>query len=102
MHVNAHVGPLGVDVGSLAAFGAKAIGHGIFDFERCKVEAGEWTVLRCNFNLESLLGGEPNFPSHGTGGVVQIFFAAVKGLRQLNQHTLRESAVQVQAHGIAP
>ena len=102
MHVNAHVGPLRVDVGAFTAFGAESIGHCIFDFERRKVEAGEWAVLRRNFNLESLLCGEPNFPSHGTGGVVQIFFAAVKGLRQLNQHTLCEAAVQVQAHGIAP
>ncbi|MEY3887865.1 MAG: hypothetical protein RL650_1957 [Pseudomonadota bacterium] len=102
MHIDAHIGPLGVDVRALATFGAEAIGHGIFDFERCKIEAGERTVLRCDFNLESLLGGKPNFPSDGAGSVVQIFFAAVKSLRQLNEHTLRQSAVQVQSQRIAP
>jgi hypothetical protein len=59
-------------------------------------------VLRCNFYFESLLGGEPNFPRHSKGGVVQIFFAPVKRLRELNKHALCESAVQVQAQGIAP
>ena len=93
MHVNAHVGPLGVHIGTFTPFVAKSVGHSIFDFESRKVKAGEWAVLRCNFNLESLLGGEPNFPRHSKGGVVQIFFIAVKSLRQLNEHTLCESAV---------
>jgi len=102
VHINSHVRPLRVDVGTFAAFVAKAVGHGVFDFEGCKIQAGERAVLRCDFNFEGLLGGEPNFPRHSKGSVVQIFFIAVKSLRQLNEHTLRESAVQVEAQCIAP
>ena len=80
VHINSHVRPLRVDVGTFAAFVAKAVGHGVFDFEGCKIQAGERAVLRCDFNFEGLLGGEPNFPRHSKGSVVQIFFTSIKSL----------------------
>jgi len=34
--------------------------------------------------------------------VVQVLFAAVAAVPELHQHALREAAVQVQPHGVAP
>ena len=100
--VDAHIGPGGFHAGALAALGSEAVGHSILDFERGKVQALERTVLRGDLDLEGLLGREPDFPGHIAGGFVQIGFAAVGGVRELHQHALRQSAVQVQAHGFAP
>ena len=100
--IDAHIRPLRVHVGALAALGAKAIGHSVFDFQCRKVQTGQRTVLCGNFDFESLLGGEPNLPRHITGGFIQIFFVAIQGLRQLHQHPLGQATVQIEQHGFTP
>jgi hypothetical protein len=52
--------------------------------------------------LKVCLRGEPDLPGHGAGGFVQVALAAVARERQLHQHALRQAAVQVELHHIAP
>ena len=59
-------------------------------------------MLRRDFNLEGLLGREPDFPSHAGRRVVQVLLAAVLVVLQLDQHALRQPAVQVELQGFAP
>jgi len=101
--VDAHVGPLGVDIRAHAVgLVTEAVAHRILDLEGGEVQTGQRTVLRRHFHLDALLGREPDLPRHLTGGAVQVLLVAVVGVGQLHQHPLRQAAVQVQAHGVAP
>jgi hypothetical protein len=100
--IDARIGPLGFHAGALTAFGTKAVGHRVLDLEGGKVQALERAVLRGDLDLESLFRREPDFPGHLAGGLVEIGLAAVGRVRELHQHALRQAAMQVQAHGIAP
>ncbi|MCY1544154.1 hypothetical protein D9M68_800140 [compost metagenome] len=102
MGVDAHVGPGGVHAGALAAFVAEAVADGVLDLQCREVEAGQRAVLRRDLNLDGLLRREPDFPGDLAGRVVQVLLAAVAAVPQLHQYPLRESAVQIQAHGVAP
>lgn len=74
----------------------------MIDLQGGEVEAGQRTVLGGDLDLEALAGGEPDFPGDVAGGVVQVFFVAVRRVRELYQHALRQAAVQVEPHGVAP
>ena len=102
MRVNPHIGPARVDIGAHVKFVPEAVGHCVLDLERRKVQAGQRAVLGGDFNLEGLLGREPDFPGHRCGRVVKILLTAVLVVRQLDQHPLRQTAVQIELQGIAP
>ena len=59
-------------------------------------------MLRGDFNLEGFFGREPQLPRHLTRRAVQVFFLAVHRVRELDQHALRQTAVQVELQHIAP
>ncbi len=87
---DAHIGPAGIDIRAHAVdFVAKAVADRIFDFESRKVQRGQRTVLRRHLHFDALLGREPNFPGHRSGGAVQVLFAAVVRQGQLHHHPLR-------------
>ena len=103
MGINTHIGPLGVDIRAHAVgLVAKTVAHGVLDLQPGKVQRCERAVLRRYFHLNGLLGREPDLPRHLSSGAVEVLFAAVIGVGQLHQHPLRQAAVQVQAHGVAP
>ena len=97
-----HIGPGGLDTGPLAVFVAKAVTQRILDTQSSKVQALQGRALGGDVHLEGLARCEPDFPRHFTCGVVQVVFVAIGPMPQLYQHTLRQTAVQVQAQGIAP
>lgn len=99
---HAHVGAGGVDAGAGAAFIAQAVADGIFDAQGGKVQALERAVLGSDFNFEGLLRREPNFPRHVVRGGVHVLFITVGLVCHTHQHALRQTAVQVEFHGIAP
>jgi hypothetical protein len=59
-------------------------------------------VLCGDLDLEGLFGREPDLPGHAGCGVVQVLLAAVAVVLQLDQHALRQPAVQVELQRIAP
>ena len=99
---DACIGPLRVDIGAHACFVAKAISNRIFDFERCKVQTFQRAVLRGDVYFETLLRREPQLPRHIGGDVIQILFLTIGRVRQLDQHPLCQTAVQIQQQSIAP
>ena len=80
VRVDAHIGPARVHVRAHIELVPKAIRHRILDLERGKVQAVQRTVLRCDLNLEALLGREPDFPGHIAGGAVEVLLTAVVGV----------------------
>ena len=101
--MHAHVRAAGFHAGAHAvALGTEAVSNRVLDAQGSKVQAGQRAVLGRYFNLEGFLGRKPDFPRHFAGGTVQVVFAAVFGVRQLHQHALRQAAVEVEQHGIAP
>ena len=59
-------------------------------------------MLRRHLYLDALLGREPNFPSDGGSGAVQVLLAAVFAQRELHQHALGQATVQIELHHRAP
>ena len=102
MDIEAHIGPLGIDVRTHPSFLTEAVRHRILDFERGKVEAGQGAVLGGDVDLECVFGGEPHLPSHRAGGLIQVALVAVRGLRELHQNPLRQTAAQIELHGLPP
>ena len=100
--VDTRIGPLRVDVGAHAKLVAESVSHGVFDFERRKVQAFERAVLRGDFNLESFFRREPQLPRHLTRSAIQVLLLTVLCVRQLHQHALSQAAVQVELQHIAP
>ena len=100
--VQAHIGPLGVDAGALAAFGTEAIGHRVFDAQGGKVQAFERAVLGRDLDFEAVLWREPSLPRHRMGTGVHIVLMPIRGVRELHQHPHGQAAVQVELHGHAP
>jgi branched-subunit amino acid ABC-type transport system permease component len=79
-------GALGVDIGAHTTFFAKAVGQRIFHPEGGEIQTLQGTVLRRNFHAKTLLGREPHLPSHSAGRVVDVIFAGIGLVRQLDQH----------------
>ena len=95
--INAHVRVARIDIGAhTVGFVAEAVAHRVFDFQRGKVQRGQWAVLGRDFDLDALARGEPNLPGHLARSLVQVALVAVFGERQLHQHPLRQAAMQVQ------
>ena len=100
--VDARIGPLGVDIGAHAKLVTETISHRIFDFQRRKVQALQRAVLRGDFDLEGFFGREPQLPRHLARRTVQVLFLTVHRVRELDQHALRQTAVQIELQHIAP
>ena len=84
--MHAHIGALGIDIRAHTGLVTKTIGHRVFHPQGGEVQAFQGTVLGGDFDPKALLSGEPHFPGHGAGGVVNIFLVGIGLVRQLNQH----------------
>ena len=81
-----HIGALGVYVGTHTAFVSKAVGYGVLYPQGGEIQTLQGAVLRSDFHAKTLLGREPHFPCHATGGVVNVVLTGIRLVRQLNQH----------------
>ena len=102
MAVNANLGIVRIHTGTDAHLGTEAVGHGVFDAQRSKIQAFERTALRGDLYLERLLCAKPRFPRHLTSGGIQVILPGVRHNSQLHQHPLRHAAVQIELHDRAP
>ena len=103
MGINPHIRPARVHIGPHALKTLpKTVSNRVLDRQRSKVQALQRAVLGGDFDLERLARREPGFPGNAKSRVVQIALAPVGVMRQLDQHALGQSAVQVQQQGIAP
>ena len=102
MRINTRIRPARFHIGAHACLFAESIGHSIFDFQSRKIQTLERTVLRRDFNFETLFGREPLLPSHCTSSGIQILLLSVRRVSHLDQHTLRQPAMQVQQQHETP
>ena len=102
VQVNAHVGLLRLHAGARAAALAKAVGNGVFDAQGGKLQAFEGAAARGDVHAEGVARAKPVFPGHAPRQRVERVFAFARRVGQLQQHALRQAAVQVQPHHVAP
>ena len=65
---------LRIDAGSSVACGNELIADGVFDPEREKVQAGEWTTACADLDLDCLRRGKPIGPGERVGRAVDVVF----------------------------
>ena len=95
---DAQVGPHRVDVRPLAVLVAHPVADGVLDAQGGEVEALQRAALRGGVDAQRLARRDPVGPGDAEGERVEVVLVAVRALGDLDQHPLREPALEVEHH----
>jgi hypothetical protein len=94
------VGAMRVHARPLAARLAQRVADRVLDTQCREVEAAQRRALRRGVDLQGLARRQPLRPVDRPRQRVEIVLVAIRALGDLDQHALRQPALEVQAHGV--
>ena len=94
------VGVAGVDARALAGGVAQQVAHGILHAQRGEIQAPERAAVRGRVHAQGVPRCDPLGPLDAARELVHIVLVAIGTVRDLDQHALREPALEVQRHHV--